>query len=79
EPTGDSRPAVLVTGLRNPCQQINHYRPGLLKRVLGRNADGTLSRRAGAMAVVLRGGPVRPGSEIEIELPAGPRLPLDRV
>ncbi|MEU8231365.1 transcription elongation factor [Actinoplanes sp. NPDC048967] len=79
EGTTDPRPAIVITGLRNPCQQINNYRPGLLKRVLGREPDGTLSRRAGVMAVVLRGGPVRPGAEIHVELPPGPHRPLDRV
>ena len=81
-PTGqalDSRPAIVVTGLRNPCQQINHYRPGLLKRVLVREDDGSVSRRAGVMAVVLQGGPIRPGAEIHVELPGVPHLPLDRV
>ncbi|MET1004402.1 MAG: MOSC domain-containing protein [Propionibacteriaceae bacterium] len=76
---GDDRPAILLTGLRNPCQQINRYRPGLLKRVLGREPDGSVSRRAGVMAVVLHGGPIRPGSEIDVELPALPHQPLDRV
>jgi len=75
----DARPAIVVTGLRNPCQQINNYRPGLLKRVLTREPDGTVNRRAGVMAVVLRGGAVRPGSEIDVELPPRPHLPLDRV
>ena len=79
EQTTDSRPAIIVTGLRNPCQQINHYRPGLLKRVLIREDDGSVSRRAGVMAVVLRGGPIRPGTEIHVELPAPPHRPLDRV
>ncbi|WP_199752947.1 MOSC domain-containing protein [Actinoplanes sp. ATCC 53533] len=81
-PTGESRdfrPAIVVTGLRNPCQQINRYRPGLLKRVLVREDDGSVSRRAGVMAVVLRGGPIRPGTEIHVELPGLPHLPLDRV
>jgi MOSC domain-containing protein YiiM len=77
--TPDPRPAIVITGLRNPCQQINNYRPGLLKRVLGREPDGSVSRRAGVMAVVLRGGPVRPGAEIHVELPPGPHRPLDRV
>lgn len=79
EGTPDPRPAIVITGLRNPCQQINNYRPGLLKRVLGREPDGSLSRRAGVMAVVLRGGPVRPGAEIHVELPPEPHRPLDRV
>lgn len=77
--TPDDRAAVVVTGLRNPCQQINDYRSGLLKLVLGRDADGNLVRKAGIMGVVLRGGPVRPGDPIEVELPAPPYLPLDRV
>jgi hypothetical protein len=75
----DPRPAVLVTGLRNPCQQINNYRSGLLKRVLGQKADGSPDRRAGVMAVVLRGGLIRPGTEIAVELPALPHRALDRV
>ena len=78
-PGPDPRPAIVITGLRNPCQQINHYRPGLLKRVLGREADGSVSRRAGVMAVVLRGGPIHPGTEIDVELPGLPHRPLDRV
>jgi MOSC domain-containing protein YiiM len=75
----DPRPAIVITGLRNPCRQINDYRPGLLKQVLSREPDGSLSRRAGAMAVVLRGGTIRPGVEIHVELPAPPYLALDRV
>ncbi|MFI5491689.1 MOSC domain-containing protein [Actinoplanes sp. NPDC051859] len=77
---GDERPAVVVTGLRNPCQQINNFQPGLLKRVLGKGADGTPIRRAGIMAVVLRGGVVRPGDGVTVELPvAVPHRALDRV
>ncbi|GGQ80227.1 hypothetical protein GCM10010166_58020 [Couchioplanes caeruleus subsp. azureus] len=67
--TADPRPAVVVTGLRNPCQQINGFRAGLLKQVLGKDADGNLVRKAGVMAVVLRGGTVRPGDAITVELP----------
>ncbi|MFP7761731.1 MOSC domain-containing protein [Marisediminicola sp. LYQ85] len=69
--------AVLrVTGLRNPCQQINGFQPGLLAEVVGRGADGTVVRRAGVMAVVLAGGVVRAGESIRVELPEGERLPL---
>jgi hypothetical protein len=75
----DGRPAVVVTGLRNPCQQINRFRPGLLKRVLGKDEAGNLVRRAGVMGVVLRGGVIRPGDVISVELPEGPHRPLDRV
>ena len=75
----DPRAAVIVAGLRNPCGQINDFRKGLLKEVLGRNADGDLVRKAGVMAVVLRGGPIRPGDAVAVELPPHPHVPLDRV
>jgi MOSC domain-containing protein YiiM len=75
----DRRAAVVIMGLRNPCRQINGFRPGLLKRMLGRDDAGNLVRKAGIMGVVLRGGPVRPGDTISVELPAPPYLPLERV
>ncbi|MDI6098264.1 transcription elongation factor [Actinoplanes sp. NEAU-A12] len=75
----DLRPAVVVAGLRNPCAQINGFRQGLLKEVLGRDGDGNLVRKAGVMGVVLRGGAVRPGDAVTVELPPGPHGPLERV
>jgi MOSC domain-containing protein YiiM len=75
----DRRATVVITGLRNPCGQINGFRPGLLKQVLGRDDAGNLIRKAGIMGVVLRGGPVRTGDPISVELPARPYLPLERV
>ncbi|MFI7597353.1 MOSC domain-containing protein [Actinoplanes sp. NPDC049681] len=78
--SADPRAAVVITGLRNPCQQINRFSPGLLKEVLGKDSDGNLVRRAGVMAVVLRGGTVRPGDPIAVEVPAVvPHRALDRV
>ncbi|MEU0333989.1 MOSC domain-containing protein [Streptomyces sp. NPDC006193] len=72
--------AVLeVTGLRNPCLQIENFRKGLLKRVVGRDEDGNLVRKAGIMSIVREGGTVRPGDTIEVKLPDGPHRPLDRV
>jgi len=72
--------AVLeVTGLRNPCVQIDGFQEGLLKQVVGRGEDGKPQFRAGIMSVVMTGGVVRPGDPIRIELPAGPHLPLERV
>ncbi|MDG9712652.1 MOSC domain-containing protein [Streptomyces sp. DH10] len=72
--------AVLgVTGLRNPCIQIDHFQDGLLKRVVGRDEAGKVVRKAGIMSVVREGGVVRPGDTIEAELPTGPHRPLDRV
>ena len=71
--------AVEVTGLRNPCRQINAFRPGLLKEVLGRDDAGRLVHKAGIMGVVLTGGPVRPGDPVSVELPVEPHLSLQRV
>jgi MOSC domain-containing protein YiiM len=70
---------VRVTGLRNPCQQINDFRSGLLKVAISRDANGELVRRAGIMGVVERGGTVVPRDIIRVELPPGPHIPLDRV
>ncbi|MFD7956534.1 MOSC domain-containing protein [Streptomyces ardesiacus] len=72
--------AVLeVTGLRNPCLQIDTFRDGLLKQVVGRDEAGNLVRKAGIMSIVRHGGTVRPGDAITVELPSEPHRPLDRV
>jgi MOSC domain-containing protein YiiM len=63
---------VEVTGLRNPCVQIDRFQPGLLKQVLNKDDQGQLTRKAGIMSVVLHGGPVAPGDAITIQLPAEP-------
>jgi hypothetical protein len=70
---------VEVTGLRNPCLQIDGFRAGLLKRVVGRDETGRLVRRAGIMAVVVAGGEVRPGDAVGVELPPVPHRLLDWV
>jgi MOSC domain-containing protein YiiM len=67
---------VEVTGLRNPCGQLDTFRPGLMAAVLDRDADGELIRKAGVMAVVVTGGEIRPGDPIEVDLPPGPHRPL---
>ncbi|MCX5528588.1 MOSC domain-containing protein [Streptomyces bobili] len=72
--------AVLeVTGLRNPCLQIDNFRQGLLKQVVGRDEAGNIVRKAGVMSIVREGGVVRPGDAVEAELPSGPHRPLERV
>jgi MOSC domain-containing protein YiiM len=76
---GDGGAVVEVTGLRNPCLQIDNFQDGLLKRVVGRDEAGNLVRKAGIMSVVREGGVVRPGDTISAELPTGPHRPLDRV
>jgi MOSC domain-containing protein YiiM len=70
---------VEVTGLRNPCRQLDQFEAGLMSAVLDHAADGGLVRKAGVMAVVLVGGEVRPGDAIEVELPPGPHRPLEAV
>lgn len=68
-----------VTGLRNPCQQIEEARPGLLKLMVHRAEDGTIVRRCGVMSVVEHGGEIRVGDEIAVELPDGDHRPLEPV
>ena len=70
---------VEVTGLRNPCAQIETFRPGLLAAVLGRDAEGRVIRKAGIMGIVLEGGEVVPGDTIGVMLPALPHRALERV
>ncbi len=70
---------VEITGLRNPCLQLDRFQPGLMAAVLDRDEAGQLVRKAGVMGVVRRGGVVRPDDRVMVELPAEPRLPLQPV
>ena len=70
---------VGVTGLRDPCRQLNDYQPGLMAAVLGRDEQGNVVRKTGIMGVVLAAGEVRTGDPIRIELPPEPRQRLERV
>jgi hypothetical protein len=70
---------VEITGLRNPCLQIDHFRDGLLKQVVGRDETGRLIRRAGVMGIVLQGGEIHPGASVTVSLPHPPYRPLERV
>ena len=63
---------IELTGLRNPCVQIDHFRPGLLKQVVGTDESGAIVRKAGVMAIVIHGGVVKPGDPIEVGLPVTP-------
>lgn len=71
--------AVEITGLRNPCAQIERFRLGLLAAVLGRGTDGALIRKAGVMAVVVTGGDVAPHDGIAVRLPPPPHRALQPV
>lgn len=68
-----------VTGLRNPCAQIEDFRPGLLGKMVWRDAGGAMVRRAGIMAVVLTGGHIGLNDTIVVSLPDLPHLALERV
>ncbi len=70
---------IQITGLRNPCVQLDAFRPGLLKAVVARDQNGGLVRKAGVMAVVVHGGAARPGDAIQVHLPTGPHHALERV
>jgi len=67
---------IEITGLRNPCVQIDRFRKGLMKAVLGRDPEGNLVRKAGVMGIVIEGGDIRPGDGIRVELPPEPHRPL---
>ena len=67
---------VEVTGLRNPCSQLDRFRPGLMQATIGRDPSGRPMLKAGIMAIVLTGGDIRPNDPIRVELPAPPYAPL---
>jgi MOSC domain-containing protein YiiM len=70
---------VEVTGLRNPCAQLNGVQQGLMNAVLDKDAAGNIVRKAGVMGIVITGGTVRPGDPITVELPAPPHQALQPV
>jgi MOSC domain-containing protein YiiM len=67
---------VEVTGLRNPCAQLDRFAAGLMAAVLDQDGEGRLVRKAGVMGIVIAEGLVRPGDRIEVSLPDGPLCPL---
>lgn len=70
---------VEITGLRNPCTQLDGLQSGLMAAVLDRDEHGGLIRKAGIMAIVLAEGEVRPGDPIIVELPPEPHRTLEPV
>ena len=72
---GDSA-VVEVTGLRNPCVQLDGIQDGLMAATLSYDEQGELVRKAGVMAVVVATGEIRPGDRIRVELSSGPQTPL---
>lgn len=74
-----SNAVIQVTGLRNPCSQLDHFQPGLMAAVLDKTAEGKLIRKSGIMGVVLQSGSVKTGDSIVVELPPEPHQALDRI
>lgn len=70
---------IRVTGLRNPCRQIDEFMPGLLAQMIDKRSDGTIVRKCGVMGVVERGGSIARGDSIGLDLPPGPQRPLEPV
>jgi MOSC domain-containing protein YiiM len=70
---------IKVTGLRNPCAQLDAFQPGLMSAVLDRDEAGRIVRKAGIMSVVVSGGIVKIGDRIRVELPPQPYQALERV
>lgn len=70
---------IEVTGLRNPCVQLERLAPGLMQACLGEGHDGGLIRKAGVMGVVIAGGEVRAGDAVTVDLPSEPHVPLKPV
>jgi MOSC domain-containing protein YiiM len=70
---------VEVTGLRNPCTQLDDFQKGLMKAVLDKDEEGNLIRKAGIMGIVLMDGEVHVNDEIHVKLPPQPHEPLKPV
>lgn len=70
---------VVLTGLRNPCGQIDGFQEGLLSELRTKDSDGETVRRGGVMSMVVNGGVVRAGDAIEVALPPGEPIPMQRV
>ena len=70
---------IQVTGLRNPCYQLDNMMPGLMQAVLDKDDAGNLIRKAGIMGIVLEGGVVKSGDKIKVILPPEPHSKLVKV
>ena len=70
---------VEITGLREPCKQIEDFQDGLLKKVISKNNSGKLDVKSGVMSIVTQGGTVRPGDKIKVIYPNQPHIKLEFV
>ncbi|TGV04369.1 MOSC domain-containing protein [Flavivirga rizhaonensis] len=70
---------IKITGLRNPCNQLNLFKKGLMNAVLDKDENGALIRKAGIMGIVLENGIIEIGDTIQVIMPDMPHTKLDRV
>jgi len=70
---------IQITGLRNPCRQLNGFQEGLMQAVLDKTADGKLIRKSGVMGIILKGGTLSKGDKIQIKRPPEPHIMLEPV
>ena len=70
---------ISLTGLRNPCAQLDAYQTGLTRAVLDRDDAGNIVRKAGVMAVVEKGGMIGTGDKIQVKYPTKPFVKLQKV
>ena len=70
---------VELTGLRNPCSQLDGIQSGLMAATLARDEHGNVVRKAGVMGIIVAGGEVWPGDPIRVELPPAPHRSLEPV
>ena len=70
---------IEITGLRDPCGQLDDCQPGLMKAVLDHDDNGNLIRKAGIFGIVVKGGVISKNDTVEVELPKKPHRPLEVV
>jgi len=70
---------IEITGLRNPCKQLDRFQPGLTQAVLDHDEAGRLVRKSGVMAIVIKAGEVLEADQIKITLPKGTHHALEPV
>lgn len=70
---------IQITGLRNPCAQLDNFKPGLMAAVLDRDKEGKIIPKAGIMGIVLTSGVISVGDIIQTEFPPLPHRSLEKV
>ena len=71
--------AIQLTGLRNPCKQLEDFQTGLIRALIDKTPAGEIIRKSGVMSIVITGGPIKADDTIEIQLPEGPHHKMERI